>query len=247
MRTILIALAAMTMLDIDELLAEIRAGLRAMGATPKQITELEQDPARAAGWVRWAKREGKRINAVVAEFRRGEEAPDPDAWYEQQGAGTGKRGPDYPALLRAAESLVESSGHELSDADLVGEEYEHRGEMVRSEGELDRLARSARVGNGAALTEADVSRLLAKAARLRAKAVAAVPARDRAAEAWTAGYYVRGVVERRWTRKHVEVAVLPRLRRDGKADLADTVARELDAVAVVEQSAPAEEFAGVEP
>lgn len=133
---------------------ELVEGMRALGLTPAQRAELDADPDRALGWIRWAQKQGKGAGAVLAEFRSGDEAPDPDAWYEADRP----RGPNRGRLLAAAASLVEHTAHELTEADYLGETYvvKATGESVVSEGEFERLGRDPKVGNGARLSDDDV-------------------------------------------------------------------------------------------
>jgi hypothetical protein len=150
------------MSDGDELVE----GMRALDLTPSQRAELEADPDRALGWIRWAQKQGKGAGAVLHEFRSGDEAPDPDAWYADAER---PKGPNPRRLLAACESLVRNTGHELTRADYVGETYvvSATGEEVVSEGEFERLGRDPKIGNGARLSDDDVRRLLAIADRMR--------------------------------------------------------------------------------
>ena len=126
--------------------------MASLGFTPAQMAELEADDERAWGWILWARGETKLKNPagmILTKFRSGADAPDPNAWRGEKS----HRGPDYPALLRCAEALVRSTGHEYREEDLAAE--------------LERLGGMARVGNGATLTDKDLRRLLAESTARR--------------------------------------------------------------------------------
>lgn len=177
--------------------------LASLGLTPRQIAEFEADDERAWGWILWLREQASVANPaglLIARFRTGQEAPDPNAW---RGNAKASRGSDYPTLLRCAEALVKNTGHEYPEEELLAE--------------FGRLGGSARVGNGAMLTDADRGRLLRTAGVMRQRQESDAEEQAVREKAWTVTYYLRQVAERRLTREYVQRVTIPRLRAQGLA------------------------------
>lgn len=193
-------------------MSTLEQALTVLAATPAQARELQADPARAQGWIDWARHHSKGIGAVLAQYRTGETAPDIDAWYAEDGSREtpAKHGPDHPTLLRTADHLIRHTGHELLEQDI--------------DDELDRLERHPKIGNGAQLSRPERERLHALAATLRERHQAGQPERDQHDQATIVASHLRLLAEQRVTRKHALHTIVPRLRAAGHTQAADAIA-----------------------
>lgn len=156
-------------METDELIE----ALDSLTITGTNRANLLADQDRAAGWILWLRDQTGIANPaglLIARFRTGDWAPDPNAWRGTVATGA----PDYAKALRCCEAIVRNCGHELEENGLVDE--------------FDRLCGHPKIGAGATLTDHDRARLLHTAATMRAKQAAA-PDRQPEDLAWTVGYY----------------------------------------------------------
>lgn len=170
----------------------LEEALESLGLTQSQQRELLQDPDRTQGWVVWLREQGGVMNPaglLISRFRSGIEPPDPNAW---RGDAEPAAGPNYSKLLRACEQLVEATGYEYRDEDLLEE--------------FARIGRLAKVGNGASLTDVDRGRLLRTAATMRSRYEAGEPEREAARRRWAAQHYAERVRRGKAGRGELEAA-----------------------------------------
>lgn len=178
---------------------DLADALDSLNITGTNRTNMLADPDRATGWIIWLRDQPgvtSPAGLLVAKFKTGDWAPDPNAWR----GGTATGAPDYAKALKCCEALVRHTGHEYLPEDL--------------EAELRRVCEHPKIGNGATLTELDRRRLLNDAARMRDRQ----PARDEDADiAQAVRYYVdlvrRGVVTSDGMRKAAgrDPSVWPRI------------------------------------
>jgi hypothetical protein len=208
----------------------LREAMGSLGLGPNQQAELAAEPDRAIGWIEWAARQRLTNPAatVISRFRTGLEAPDPELWRGDTGTErTAKAAPDYVALLRACETIVDSCGHEYREEDLV-EEFEAAG-------------RRPQLGNGAVLTDVDRQRLLRNASVRRERWDREEAERLGRECTVAVGYYLRQVREGKLSAGYVAKTVVPRMRGQGLAAgdvLAGDLAR-LEAAAIAAEGEPA--------
>jgi hypothetical protein len=165
----------------------LREDLRTLGATPAQTAELTAEPERAAAWISWARRTGKGIAAIMAEFRTGLEAPDIDGWYETatepQNGRKSKAGPDHATALKHARALIRNTAHELHENDV--------------DDEIEWCETNAKIGNGARLTEAEKDSIRRDAAKIREAWEAGQGERDEQDAKTAIGWYERRTAHNR--------------------------------------------------
>src|SRR6266542_662279 len=104
--------------EVQELSQELNVAMTSLGLTPPQQLELRDEPERALGWIRYAAAQSSLSNPpafILARFRQGASAPDPNAWRGEEETASG---PNYSKLLRCCEALVRHTGHEYLPTDL---------------------------------------------------------------------------------------------------------------------------------
>jgi len=186
---------------------EIENHLDSLNIHAATRTELLTNPDRTAGWITWLREQTGIANPaglLIAKYRTGDHAPDPNAWRTTPSPS----GPDYPKALKACEALVHHTGHEYLEHDLLEE--------------LNRICATPRIGNGATLTDNDRARLLNQAARMRERHQASEHERATTDHAQATNYY-RDLTTRITPKQ--AAAIQARLIQAGHPDLATALDR----------------------
>ena len=159
---------------------ETEEALNAYDYTPTQRNELRQNPELLIAWTEWARNKPLRnpAGAILARYREGQPPP------EEPDLAEPPTQPDHTKLLATATRLVQNTGHEYREEELLEE--------------ITRLAKATKVGNGATLTETEERQLLNQAARMRAETDQNQAEQQQKARAFmvtrTADQLVRGTV-----------------------------------------------------